>query len=119
MSVPESTTAPFQGRRKDRWRSIRWWAAAASIAVVALFALPFTEWSANPNQHSRIGLGLVTVFVICATVIRWQVRRHYRCPRCNQIPIRTVLGWRNEFGDDARDIEFNPEECPNCGATLR
>jgi len=101
------------------WRSIRCWAAIACIAVLSLFVLAFTSVSIDDNWHLNVGVGLVTVFVICAAVIRWQVRRHYRCPRFNLVPIRTAYGWGNEFGGEPRDVEWNPEECPNCGTALR
>jgi hypothetical protein len=87
--------------------------------MVALLVLPFTVTSSLIDEHLRIGVLLIIVFVVCVGAIYIQVRRIYRCPRCNKVPIETIYGWRSELGTEARDIQWNPSECPNCGAPLR
>jgi hypothetical protein len=115
----ESTITEFQRRRKATWYAIRWWLFVSCLTVVALLILPFTRLSSQVDLHLRIGVFLIFVFLVCVVVIRLQVRRLYRCPQCGKVPIRTYFGWRNEFGDEARDIQWNPADCPNCRTALR
>ena len=119
MSAPASIPVEFQRRRKATWGAIRGFLSVAVLSVVSLFALPFVEAPSNVEQHLRIGVLLILVFVVCVIAIKIQVRRLYRCPQCNQVPIKTIYGWRTKLGTEARDIQWNPSECPNCGAPLR
>lgn len=119
MSGHFLTVTEFQRRRTATWRVVRWWLLLAVLCIGALFALPFTAVSSKPDEHLRIGISLIIGFVVCVGVINIQVRRAYRCPRCNKVPIKTIYGWRSELGSEARDIQWNPAECPNCGVPLR
>jgi len=71
------------------------------------------------GEHLRAASSLFLIVVICAAVIALQIRRLYRCPRCSSIPIKTAYGWRDEFGKEVRDVEWNPSSCPTCHAPLR
>lgn len=119
MSRHPSTVIEFQRRRTATWSVIRWWLFLAALCVGALFGLPFTAASSDPDEHLRIGISLIIGFVVCVSVVHIQVRRVYRCPRCNKVPIKTFHGWGTELGTEARDIQWNPAECPNCGAPFR
>ncbi len=119
MLANTSTIAEFQRRRKVTWHAIRWWLFAAVVALTSLCVLPFTKVSTQVDLHLDVGLVLVLTVVACLIAVKVQVQRLYRCPSCNKVPIRTYHGWANEFGDEARDVEWNPSECPNCQASLR
>jgi hypothetical protein len=67
----------------------------------------------------RIGLLLVLSVSIFLLVAYLQVRRLYRCPRCNKVPTRTAFGWADEFGVEPTDVQWNPAECPVCRARFR
>ncbi len=56
---------------------------------------------------------------LCLLVAYVQVRRLYRCPRCNAVPMRTAFGWADELGVEPRDVQWNPAECPVCHVRFR
>jgi hypothetical protein len=114
-----STVIEFQRRRAATWNAIRWWLLLAVLSIATLFVLPFAPAPSNISQHLRVGVSLIVGFLVCVGVINIQVRRIYRCPSCNKLPIKTIYGWRSELGTEARDIQWNPSICPNCGAPLR
>jgi hypothetical protein len=119
MPLTSSESAVFQERRRATWQAIRWWLAIAVLTIASLLVLPFTDASSNRDRHFEVGICLIFLFTVCAFAIRHQVRRLYRCPNCNQVPIKAIYGWRDEFGTTARDVQWNPVECPSCGAALR
>jgi hypothetical protein len=67
----------------------------------------------------RVGSVLILVVAGCLAVAYIQIRRLYRCPRCNRVPTRIAFGWGDEFGSEPRDVQWNPAECPACHARFR
>jgi membrane protein YdbS with pleckstrin-like domain len=119
MAAPLSSAAEFQRRRKATWRAIRWWLLVAVASVLSMAAMSIRYDDAFESEYLRAASSLFLIVVICGVAIAIQVRRLYRCPRCRSIPIRTAYGWRDEFGKEARDVEWNPSSCPTCHAPLR
>ena len=51
--------------------------------------------------------------------IIFAVRRHYRCPKCGEVPMGTwVDSGPSSFGVN-RGVDLFPANCPHCGARLR
>lgn len=119
MSADESTITEFQKRRRATWHAIRWWLLIGVAAIVALVMLSVTNTGAFDDKQINAGLLMILLFVGCAAAVALQVRRLYRCPRCNAVPMRTTPGWYDKFGKEGRDVEWNPSECPTCRAPLR
>jgi hypothetical protein len=64
-------------------------------------------------------LGSLVVMFIAVGGMTVGIRRHYRCPRCEEIPMGSganlgpsSFGWRS-------GVALLPSVCPNCGARLR
>ena len=76
--------------------------------------------STDDETEGEFTLGLVSLVIIfvAGIAITVAVRRHYRCPKCNEIPMGT---WAN-FGPGSfgvnRGLDLFPVTCPNCGARL-
>src|ERR1700732_3642616 len=76
--------------------------------------------SAADETVGQFTLGLVSIVVVGAAAIGITVglRRHYRCPKCNAIP----MGSWNSLGPDTlglnRGVALNPPVCRSCGAPL-
>lgn len=107
------TVAAFQRRRRETWRAVRWWWLVLPVGIVG-FELPFywerahvrTEQhgpmsvrqslSSQDESKSEFTLGLVSLAIIfiAGGGIIFGVRRHYRCPRCEEIPIMPSVLWR-------------------------
>ena len=62
------------------------------------------------DSEVKTGVTLALGTIISLTVAGLIIRRMYRCPVCNNVPMRTVPGWKNEFGAEPRDIARNPPE---------
>jgi hypothetical protein len=131
------TAVAFQKSRRETWKSIRVWLLVLVLELIG-FAIPFWinrahihatgTWYASrytlSSQGETIGqftLGLVSVVVCGAATIGIVVgvRRHWRCPKCDVIPMGTwsQLGL-GSFGI-RRDVDTSPSVCANCGARLR
>jgi hypothetical protein len=131
------TVVAFQRSRRETWKSIRVWLLVLALAAIG-FAVPF--WMNKERVHvtgtwyasrytlssgdetvGQFTLGLMSLIVGGAATIGIVagVRRHYRCPKCDAIPMstRTQLGPAS-FGI-RRDVDANPSVCRNCGARLR
>ena len=119
MAAPVSSADEFQRRRKATWRAIRWWFLVAVVSVLSMGVMSIRYDRAFETGYLRAAISLFLLVLICGVVIALQIRRLYRCPRCSSIPIRTVYGWRDDFGKEARDVEWNPSSCPTCHAPLR
>ena len=78
------------------------------IAARAVNALPFLFGATQ---------SFAGVFASMAVVLR-AVHRHYRCPRCNRLPM--AGGFQSGFAGIAyrRGLLLNPASCPACGAPL-
>jgi hypothetical protein len=68
---------------------------------------------------TEVGSFLLLLVTLCLAITYFRVRKLYRCPRCNHVPTRTAFGWRDEFGREAKDVQWNPAERPTCHASLR
>jgi DNA-directed RNA polymerase subunit RPC12/RpoP len=119
MSDAAPTAKEFQRRRSATWRAVRWWLIIAAAGVIAIASL---MWNAPrlPNDHT-IAIGLVLVVIVVGSLVITRIRVYaiYRCPACSSVPIVAVPGWRDQFGNEPRDVQWNPERCPHCGARLR
>jgi hypothetical protein len=94
--------AEFQSRRRATWRAIRGWLLIALGCVATIAGLFWNAYGPASESRIRSGLILLLVTVTCGFIVNSKIRRLYRCPECNQVPIRTVPGWQNEFGDEAQ-----------------
>jgi hypothetical protein len=135
-AVPWTVTA-FQRSRQETWKAIRAWLIVLASAGIG-FATPF--WIKREHVHSadtwsgtRYALSAqdetageftlsVASFVLGGAAVIGivvGVRRHYRCPKCEAVPmaIWAQLG-PGSFGS-RRDLDVNPSACTNCGARLR
>ena len=119
MKTSASTVAEFQRRRNATRHAIRGWLVLCVVCVILLCVLPFTKISAQTDPHLLVGLVLVLMVIASLIAVNIEVRRIYRCPTCNMVPIQTHFGWTDELGMETRDVEWNPSECPNCHASLR
>lgn len=129
-TVPWTITA-FQRSRRETWKAIRLWLLVLASAVIG-FAIPF--WMEREHVQvdgTRYTLPLETMtlgeltlslasFVLGGAAIigiTVGIRRHYRCPRCDTVPMGTWI----QLGPLAgvrRDVDMNPSVCPKCGARL-
>lgn len=135
---PHSWHFTFQQRRRDTWKAIRLWVL---IEALAILALPIASWSKLAHAPSSAGLleplrfdlSLgdtapwqlnLTLAAVCAMVgatiaIVMAVQRHYRCPKCETVP----MGSSTTFGPvtlpKSWGVELNPSTCPKCRVRLR
>jgi hypothetical protein len=119
MTAQLSTIDEFQRRRKGTWRAIRWWLLTTIVSVLLMVAMSIRWDGTSETLYLRVGSSLFILVVICGAAVTLQIRRLYRCPRCGSIPIKTAYGGRDEFGNEVRDVQWNPSSCPTCRAPLR
>jgi ABC-type Fe3+ transport system permease subunit len=131
------TVSAWRRQRQATWAAIRLWLIALLAGIIG-FQIPF--WLNREHVHkqelgsrtrftlstydeseSEFTLGLVSLVIagVAGVAITFAVRRHYRCPKCNEIPMGT---WTN-VGDSSfgvkRALALFPAACPSCGAQLR
>jgi hypothetical protein len=111
-----SIAQEFQRRRLATWQAVRWWLLTAAIASVGIVWIAAGTFEATTTE---VGSFLLLLVTLCLAITYFRVRKLYRCPRCNHVPTRTAFGWRDEFGREAKDVQWNPAECPICHASLR
>jgi hypothetical protein len=136
MEAVPWTVAAFKQRRRDTWKAIRLWLFLL-IFGFAGFWVPFYlertkvkvenagsrvryHLSLDDMTGSELIISLVSSVVlgigVVGTVIGTQ--RHYRCPKCEEVP----MGSWNTFGPNLfsrqSGVEVFPTVCPNCGARL-
>jgi hypothetical protein len=116
MTHEGSIAEEFQRRRLATWRSIRWWLLTAAIALAGMVWIVAGQVDTITTEAGSLLLLLVSM---CLAIAYFRVRKLYRCPRCNKVPTRTAFGWRDEFGREVNDVQWNPVECPACHAILR
>jgi len=133
----EQIVSEFQRRRKATWKAARWWLALTFIGIIG-FEVPFwinrdklhTEkgilfrrdrLSAEDETEGQFTLGLVSLIAIGTGIIgaTYAVRRHYRCPKCNEVPMGTWSIFGPASFGIRRGVNLNPTQCPNCGAMLK
>jgi hypothetical protein len=91
----------------------------AVVSVLSMVAMSMRYDGAFQTEYLRVTSSLFLLVMVCGAAVALQMRRLYRCPRCSSIPIRTIYGWRDEFGKEVHDVEWNPSSCPTCHALLR
>ena len=77
--------------------------------------------STNDETEGQFTLWLVSFVVAGGALIAiiFAVRRHYRCPKCGEVPMGTwVDSGPSSFGVN-RGVDLFPANCPHCGARLR
>jgi hypothetical protein len=116
MAYEGSIAQEFQRRRQATWRAVRWWVLTAATALVGMVWIAAGTFDATTTE---VGSFLLLLVSFCVAITYFRVRKLYRCPRCNKVPARTVFGWRDEFGQEPKDLQWNPAECQACHARLR
>jgi ABC-type Fe3+ transport system permease subunit len=106
------TVDAWRRQRRATWAAIRLWLILLLAGIIG-FQIPFwlnrehvhqqqlgnrTRYTLSTNDESEgeFTLGLVSLVItgVAGIAIVFAVRRHYRCPKCNEIPMGT---WAN-FG---------------------
>jgi hypothetical protein len=119
MAAAIDVSAEFQRRRLATWRATRLWLLLGAAAGVAFSLGPKgSDADMSEAQFTFMLVALVAIGV-SLTVVVFSVRRLYRCPHCETVPMGSVgmLGPAS-FGV-RRGVALNPYTCPNCGAKLR
>jgi DNA-directed RNA polymerase subunit RPC12/RpoP len=138
MEPVPRTVAAFQRNRRATWKAIRWWIVLLAVAAIG-FQIPFwinrdkvdtsrstpghyrEELSPENETEGQFTLGLVSLCLagLSIAVISFAIQRHYRCPRCNEVP----MGSWTSFGPGgfgwSKGVAMRPTVCPNCGARLK
>jgi hypothetical protein len=135
-STPWTVNA-WRRQRRSTWVAIRLWLLVLLAGIIGFF-IPFwlnrehvhkqelgnrTRYTLSTNDETEreFTLGLVSLVItgVAGIAIIFAVQRHYRCPKCDEIPMGT---WAN-FGPSSfgvnRGLALFPATCPNCGARLR
>jgi len=126
----------FRRSRRETWKATRVWLLLLAIAAVGCWT-PFwlnrdrvhvvdtsrgTRYTLSSQAETMGGftLGLVSLILggVAGIGIVFSVRRHYRCPKCNTVPMTAGAQFGSAFGI-RRDVAINPSVCPKCGARLR
>ena len=130
------TVTAFRRSRRETWKAVRIWLLLLVIAAIG-FWIPF--WVNRDRVHAvntsrgtrytlsledetvgEFTLGLASFVLGGAAIVGivFGVRRHYRCPRCDKVPMTRSMQFGPVFGI-RRDVAMNPSLCSNCGARLR
>lgn len=141
MEDSSSTVIAFTECRRRTWRAIRPWVLVFLLGFVLDEAVFFIErehvetttksgplsWSVKQSISAQdmspqtFTLGLISIVLMGAAIIAvtTYVRRYYRCPRCNSVP----MGWGPPTGPSqvgaSYGVEIYPSRCPKCRAQLR
>jgi undecaprenyl pyrophosphate phosphatase UppP len=114
------TAAAFKQRRRDTWKAIRIWLLVEALAVATFLAVPnahsmrdMSLWQLNTLFGAFVVMGAAII------AITFAIKRHYRCPKCEAIPMNSwaTLG-PSTFGVYS-GVALNPSVCRKCGARLR
>jgi hypothetical protein len=132
------TAATFQQRRRDTWKAIRIWVVIEALAILSLPIVAWSKFAHAPRSAAlfeplsdtlslgditlwqlNLNIGAASAMVAATIAIVMAVQRHYRCPKCETVPMGswTTFG----LGDVGKrlGVEFNPSSCPKCRARLR
>jgi hypothetical protein len=135
--APPWTVNAWRRQRRATWVAIRLWLVVLLVGLIG-FSIPFylnrervhkKEWaghtrhtlSSNDETEGQFTLGLVSLGVagVAAVAIIFAVRRHYVCPKCNEMSMRSWVSFGSSSFGYCRGLDLFPEACPNCGARLR
>jgi hypothetical protein len=135
-STPWTVNA-WRKQRRATWVAIRFWLIALLVGMIG-FYVPFwlnrehvhvqelgsrTRYtlSTNDETEGQFTLGLVSFVVAGGALIAiiFAVRRHYRCPKCGEVPMGTWVDSGPSSFRVNRGVDLFPANCPNCGARLR
>lgn|SRR5580698_7254849 len=126
MNAVPWTVKAFKQRRREMWRANRFWWLLIAIGIIG-FEIPFylershvhttrsglsVKQTLSPEDETEGEFTLELFSFIIAgiglTGITVGVRRYFRCPKCESIP----MTW-------SRGLELFPDVCRQCGAKLR
>ena len=132
------TVATFQQRRRDTWKAIRIWVVIEALAILAFPIVAWSKLAYTPTSselfepfHYNLSLGDITLWqlslacgaasaLVAATIaIVMAVQRHYRCPKCETVPMGSWTTFALADVSKRLAVEFNPSSCPKCSARLR
>ena len=107
----------WKSRRMETWRAMRGWIPCIPIFGLATAGI-FNIAATSKYPWLLAGLGCCTVagaLVSFYAIIR-AVEKHYRCPRCNEVPMSG--SWSAGTGGIGyqRGVELAPKSCPSCKA---
>lgn len=131
------TVRAFQKQRSATWKAIRLWLFFLALGAIG-FCTPLwmnkekvdtsrsslgrvrISLSSSDETEGQFTLGLISLIVIftAGIAIILGVRRHYRCPRCNEIPMGSWTDLGPSKFSMSSGVEVYPTLCPNCGAKL-
>jgi hypothetical protein len=131
------TVNAWRKRRRATWLGVRFWLIPLVFGMIG-FYIPFwlnrehvhkqelgsrTRYTLSTNGETagQFTLGFVSFIVAGGALVAiiFAVRRHYRCPKCDEMPMNTSIKFGpSSFGVN-RGVALFPATCPNCGARLR
>jgi glycerol uptake facilitator-like aquaporin len=135
-SIPWTVNA-WRKQQRATWVAIRFWVIALLAGVIG-FYIPFwlnrehvhkqklgrrTRYtlSTNDETEGQFTVGLVSFAVASGALIAIiiAVRRHYRCPKCGEVPMGSWVNSGAGYFGVNRGLALFPATCPNCEARLR
>jgi hypothetical protein len=135
-STPWTVNA-WRKQRRATWVAIRLWLVVLLAGMIG-FWIPFwlnrervhkqelgnrTRYtlSTDDETEGEFTLGLVSLVTtgVSGVAIVFAVRRHYRCPKCNEMPMGNWVNSGPGFFGANRGVDLFPVTCPNCEARLR
>ena len=107
VAKPLDTVAEFQRRRKVAAKRAGPFLAATVLCVVGLIVL------FNVNLFSPERRVMLFVLLGFGAFVSWGLHLYFetkyaRCPNCEKLPMNATGA-----------LDFNPANCPKCGARLR
>jgi hypothetical protein len=131
------TISASQKSRREPWKAIRLWLVPLTLGAVG-FYLPFWlnrdhiqtratslvsnyQLSSEDETVGQLTLGLISFIAIGATITRitLDVRRYYRYPKCDVIPMSSSDSLGSGSFGQKWGVALNRSACTNCGAPLR
>lgn len=101
------TVAEFQRRRKLATKRASPFLASTALCMIGIVVLYNVDLFSSEHRVTLYFLLGAGVFVSWMLHLYFETK-HARCPNCESLPL------------DARgSLDFDPENCPKCGARLR
>jgi FtsH-binding integral membrane protein len=109
----------FQDRRRQTWENTRNWLVVAMGSAILGCAFGNVDDSST-RWKIAIAVILWTAFFSSMFVMTFWVRKLYRCPSCDEIPMggSFSVGSDSSFGYE-KNLLLNPKKCPHCGVMLK